>query len=158
MTQPNGTRTLDEMMQVRELFTRLDMLVQERVGARLFTVMAVDVERGTARRLYTNLPGAYAEGGEKPISPGPWFDRVLLMRDIFVANTHEEIAAVFPDAEQIRAAGCESCINIPVEVGGVVLGTLNLLHRAGYYTPERVTAAEALKLAGAVTLLALRDV
>jgi hypothetical protein len=32
-------------------------------------------------------------------------------------------------------------------------GTLNCLHDAGHFTPERVAAAEALKAAGALTFL-----
>ena len=39
------------------------------------------------------------------------------------------------------------------KVAGEVRGTINCLHEAGFYTPERVQAAEALKLPGAVCLL-----
>jgi len=42
---------------------------------------------------------------------------------------------------------------VPIIVAGEFNGTINCLHEAGYYTPERVEAAEALKLPGAVCLL-----
>jgi GAF domain-containing protein len=70
-----------------------------------------------------------------------------------VANSIEEIAAVFSDHELIRSLGCESCLNLPIVVGGIVIGTLNCLDEAGHYTPERVAASETLKQAGAVAFL-----
>ena len=65
----------------------------------------------------------------------------------------EEIAEVFGDHALIDALGCQSVINVPIVVGGTVIGTINCLHEKGYYTPERVAAAEALKLPGAVCML-----
>ena len=61
-----------------------------------------------------------------------------------MANTVEQFAALFPDHAQIRALGCESVINVPLIVGGAVLGTVNILDAAGHFTPERVAAALAL--------------
>jgi len=63
------------------------------------------------------------------------------------------IAAVFPDHELIQSLGCESCLNLPIVVGGIVIGTLNCLDEAGHYTPERVAVSETLKQAGAVAFL-----
>ena len=60
---------------------------------------------------------------------------------------------MFDDFELIRSLGCESVINVPIVVDGDVLGTINCLHEAGFYTPERVAAADALKLPGAACLL-----
>ena len=45
---------------------------------------------------------------------------------------------------------------MPIVVGGEVLGTINCLHEAGFYTRDKVKAAEALKLPGAVCLLLTR--
>ncbi len=49
--------------------------------------------------------------------------------------------------------GCESVINVPIEIDGEVVGTVNCLHEAGFYTPKRIEAAEALKLPAAVCFL-----
>ena len=88
---------------------------------------------------------------ERPRGPGG--DQVEGRHETFVANTIEEIAAVFPDHELIQSLGCESCLNLPIVVAGQVMGTLNCLHEAGHYTADRVAAADTLKQPGALALL-----
>lgn len=139
--------------QPEAVFKALEALVHDTIGVKLFTLMQIDRARGVARRAYTNMPEAYPSSGEKPMHDNAWSDRVERRRETFVANTIEEIAAVFPDHELIRSLGCESCINIPVVVAGQVLGTLNCLHVAGHYTPDRVAASERLKQPGALAFL-----
>ncbi|WP_252869897.1 hydantoinase/oxoprolinase N-terminal domain-containing protein [Brucella pituitosa] len=53
----------------------------------------------------------------------------------------------------ILSLGCESVINVPVIIDGEVVGTLNCLHDRDYYTEDRIRAADALKLPGAVCML-----
>ena len=43
------------------------------------------------------------------------------------------IEAAFADHALILAAGCGSCLNMPVRVDGRTIGALNLLHVAGHY-------------------------
>jgi len=134
-------------------FRALERLVDQTIGVRLFTLMELDRTRGVAWRGYSNMPDAYPTAGEKPMLGGAWLDQVEQKGEIFVANTLDEIAAVFPDYELIDSLGCQSCINIPIFIEGTLRGTLNCLHRAHYYTAERVAAAEQLRLAGAVAFL-----
>ncbi|EAR51877.1 hypothetical protein OG2516_16289 [Oceanicola granulosus HTCC2516] len=134
-------------------FEALARLVQETVGAKLFTTMIIDRENEVVRRNFTNMPDAYPVSGEKPLNKDRWSDIVEGQHKTFVANSIDEIAAVFPDYELIQSLGCESCMNVPVTIDGQVVGTLNCLHEAGYYTDEKVAAAEALKLPGAVAFL-----
>ncbi|RMA42268.1 GAF domain-containing protein [Rhodophyticola porphyridii] len=134
-------------------FDALARLVEETVGARLFTLLEIDHARGVARRSYSNMPEAYPVSGEKEIELNRWSETVSGRHETFVANSIEEIAEVFPDHALIQSLGCESCINVPVVVGGRVIGTLNCLHAAGHYTPEKVAAAETLKLPGAAAFL-----
>ncbi|MEM5478036.1 GAF domain-containing protein [Pacificibacter sp. AS14] len=134
-------------------FKALEALVDKTIGVKLFTLMEVDNERGVARRNYSNMPDAYATSGEKPISDDAWTQQVQGRQETFVANSIEEIAAVFPDHALIQSLGCESCMNLPIVVNGNVIGTLNCLHDAGHFTPERVAAAESLKQAGALAFL-----
>ncbi|MEP6068422.1 MAG: GAF domain-containing protein [Paracoccaceae bacterium] len=134
-------------------FKALEALVHETVGVKLFTLMEIDHARGVARRNYSNMPDAYATSGEKPIQDNSWTEQVQGRHETFVANTIEEIAAVFPDHELIQSLGCESCMNLPIVVHGNVIGTLNCLHEAGHFTPERVAAAENLKQPGALAFL-----
>lgn len=133
----------------------LTRLVDETIGVKLFTTMEIDRARGVARRNFSNMPEAYPVSGEKPLNPNRWSEKVEGRHETFVANTIDEIGEVFPDHELILSLGCESCINIPVVIGGQVVGTLNCLHEAGHYTPERVAASEQLKLPGAVAFLLL---
>lgn len=132
----------------------LETLARKLVGAKLFTTMTVDMKDQVARRAYSSDPVSYPASGTKPIRYDSWFDIVHRERKSFVANTIEDIAKVFPDYELIDSLGCQSVINIPVEVGGELLGTVNCLDIAHHYTPERVAASELLKAPARLAFLA----
>ena len=132
----------------------LETLARAVIGAKLFTTMTVDMKEEVARRAYTSDPVSYPSSGTKPIRYDSWFDVVHKQRQSFVANTIEDIAKVFPDYELIDTLGCQSVINIPVEVGGKLLGTVNCLDVTDHYTPERVKASELLKLPARLAFLA----
>lgn len=132
----------------------LEAFARKLIGAKLFTTMTVDMKNEVARRAYTSDPVSYPSSGTKPIRYDNWFDIVHKERKSFVANTIEDIAKVFPDHELINSLGCQSVVNIPVEVGGELLGTVNCLDVAHHYTPERVAAAELLKMPARLAFLA----
>ncbi|MEE9387855.1 MAG: GAF domain-containing protein [Paracoccaceae bacterium] len=134
-------------------YKALEKLVQDTIGAKLFTLMEVDHRRDVAWRNYTNMPVAYPTKGEKPRMQNRWSKIVDGHHETFVANSIEEIAEVFPDHALIKSLGCESCLNLPIIINGHLRGTLNCLHVAGHYTPERVHAAQTLKTAGALAFL-----
>lgn len=121
-----------------EAFKALQELTQSTVGAKLFTIMTVDMAAEVARRAYTSDPVNYPASGTKPINYGPWFDIVHKDREYFVANTIEDIAKVFFDHELINALGCQSVINMPIIIGNELIATMNILDVEGYYTPDRV--------------------
>jgi len=137
----------------QDAFDALCELTRHVVGVKLFTIMIHDPHTRMAGRIYSNMPDAYPVSGTKPANETDWSRQVMKEKRTFVANTIEDIADVFYDHELIRSLGCESVINVPIIVAGEVRGTINCLHEAGFYTPERVQAAEALKLPGAVCLL-----
>ena len=139
-------------------FAALGRLADAIVGARLFTVMVFDAATGMAQRKFSNMPDAYPVSGTKPANRTRWSIEVMEERRTFVANDYDGIAEVFYDHELIRSLGCEAVINVPVEVAGEVIGTINCLDVAGQYTPERVAAAEALKLPGAACLMLNRSI
>lgn len=134
----------------------LQALAQQIVGAKLFTVTTVDLDAEVARRLYTNMPEAYPVSGTKPITVDPWFEQVVIGKQLFVANTLEAIAGHFPDWELIGSLGCRSCINMPVFVRGKVLGTVNMLDVEGHFAPERVELVEHLRIPAIAAFLAAR--
>ena len=131
-------------------------LVDDTVGTKLMTLMILDEDAGLARRIYSNMPDAYPVSGTKPMEKNPWSEKVLGRRETFVANTIEAIDDVFPDAALIKSLGCESVINIPIEINGKVLGSMNILHEAGHYTNERVEISEHLKLPASLCFLMLK--
>ena len=127
-----------------EAFGALQALVQGTVGAKLFTFMTVDMAAQVARRAYTSDPKNYPSSGTKPIRYDDWFDIVHKQRQYFVANTIADIAKVFPDYELIDSLGCQSVVNMPVVLGGELVGTVNMLDGEGDSTPERVETIREL--------------
>ncbi|WP_226779945.1 GAF domain-containing protein [Oceaniglobus trochenteri] len=135
----------------------LHRLADALIGAKLFTVMRVDMEAGLARRSYTSDAENYPGSGTKPIQQDSWFDVVNGRHELFVANTLADIARVFPDHELIGSLGCGSVINLPVLRGGALIGTVNMLDVEGNYTPERQSAALNQLTLPAIATLATVD-
>lgn len=132
-------------------------LAEAVTGARLVTLLTREPEDGSAERIWTNMPGPYPVSGRKPMNRTRWSEIVLERHETFVANTIGEIAAVFDDHALIQSLGCESCMNLPIIVAGEVIGTVNCLDAAGYWTPERLAGARALILPAAVAYLMHRQ-
>jgi hypothetical protein len=151
---PGFINTVAHMRQPTESFVALGQILREHVGTRLLTASVYDMQAGKSRRVYSEDEVAYPVGGLKPISPGKWTDTVLVRHQIFSSLRIEEIAEVFFDWELIKSLGNESNLNLPIVVGGEVIGTLNLLDRAGYYTAERVAAARDLVPFATIAFLA----
>jgi hypothetical protein len=138
---PSYLATLAGPEQPRAVFAALEAIAVETVGTLLFTAMTFDMQRMQGLRIYSGNEAVYPTGGWKDVTPGLWVETVLEGKRPFSARTIEEIAVVFPDFPLIRSLGCESAMNLPVVVGGRVIGTVNLLHEKGYYTVERVALA-----------------
>ena len=139
--------------QPTKAFEALEALTKELVGVKLFTVMTSATKSKLSERVYSNMPDAYPVSGTKPYTEDIWTEITLRDQQTFVANTIDDISKVFDDYELIRSLGCESVINVPVVIDGAVVGTINCLHEQGFYTDDRVAAAEALKLPGAICMM-----
>ncbi len=139
--------------QPQAVFAALNAMTESVVGVRLFTLMTFDSQTRGACRIYSNRPDVYPVLGTKPVNETYWSDMVLDRHETFVANSLEEIAEVFYDHELIGSLGCQSAINVPIVIAGEVIGTINCLHEGGYYTRDRVLAADRLKLPGAAAFL-----
>lgn len=140
-----------------DAFDALHRFSNANVPVRLWTVMTVDMQAGLARRAFSNKADAYPTSGTKPVTRNAWFDVVHGRRESFVANSIEEIAAVFPDHELIASLGCAACLNLPVVVGGTLAATVNMLDTAGHFTPGRVAQVQVtLALPALAAVLAAR--
>ena len=120
------------------LFDFVAGLIDEAIGSKLTTATLFDVPAGRLRRLYTQNAEAYAVGGFKPIPDNQWTETLIRRQKIYTALSLEAIAVDFADWQLIGSLGCESIANLPIVVGGQTIGAFNLLHEAGYYTPERL--------------------
>jgi hypothetical protein len=148
-------RALGAATRADAAFDALHALTRATVGVRLFTIMTVDMERMLARRAYTSDPVNYPCSGTKPVEMNRWFEVVHARREIFVANTLAEIAEVFPDHVLIGSLGCGSVVNLPIELGGQLVATMNILDREHHYAPARVSVIRAdLSLPAKAALLA----
>ena len=119
-------------------FRALDDALAESVGHILFTVLVHHPGPRQSERRYTNRPAEYPVGGRKPVTDSPWMRQVIHRGEPYIGRTREDIATVFYDHELIASLGCESVLNMPVRWRGETLGTLNLLHRAGWYEAHHV--------------------
>ncbi len=127
------------------------------VGAKLFTMTADNPKGGYVRRVYSSDEVAYPVLGTKPIVFDETYRKMTEERFVYVVNSVEAMRADFPDLDLIVALGCGSAINMPIVAGGEMLGSVNLLHEEGWYTPERVAAARLLTVPAIACFLILRS-
>lgn len=128
-----------------QILSGLEALVLETIGAVIFSCSTFDLTAGKSRRFFTNLPDIYPVAGLKDIVRNRWTAQVLDRKQTFVANKLEEIREVFPDHAIIESLGCGSVINMPVFLANQFLGTVNILHKPGYYSAARQTRFQQLR-------------
>jgi hypothetical protein len=142
--------------QPNALLAKLDRALEQTVGHKLFTVLVLNEEVGQNQRYYSNQPKAYPVGGSKPIDRSSAFYRdIVLAGKPRVCYDYEDMKRAFFDHELIRSLGCESAVNYPVRWNGKTIGSLNLLHRAGWYNERNVAAISPF---AALSVPALLDI
>src|SRR5882757_4501448 len=126
-------RTPDQPLSICQA---LEKLSGETIGHQLFTGMRFDSARAEVQRIYSNLPSAYPAGGRKQKKATAWANQVLGEMKVFRGTGPADIQSAFDDHETILGLGLGSVLNIPVVFEGRCLGTMNLLHQAGWYRSE----------------------
>jgi hypothetical protein len=127
--------------QPNAVLAQLDRALEQAVGHKLFTVLVLNEEVGQNQRYYSNQPKAYPVGGSKPIDrSSALYTDVIIAGKPRICYNYEDIKRAFFDHELIRSLGCESAVNYPVRWNGKTIGTLNLLHQAGWYNEHNVAA------------------
>ena len=125
---------LESVFAATDLHAALDAALAEVVGHKLFTLMVIDWGKEEAARIYSNRPEEYPVKGRKPLGAlTGWGKHVLEGRQHWIGHNADDIRWAFFDHEIIAGLSCASCLNVPVIDGGRVLGTVNLLHEAGWY-------------------------
>jgi len=130
------TEALASPEQPPRIFRALEALSGEVIGHRLFTIMRFDPARSEVERLYSNMPEVYRVGGRKKKADTAWANHILHDKKVYRANDAAGIRAAFDDSTTILGLGLESVLNIPVVFEGRCVGTMNLLHEAGWYQPS----------------------
>ena len=118
------------------VYRAVEALSGEVVGHRLFTIMRFDVAQAEVERVHSSMPAVYPVGGRKAKKETAWSDHTLRDMKVFRASGADAIRAAFEDHATILSLGLASVLNIPLVLGGRCIGTMNLLHEAGWYTPE----------------------
>ena len=118
------------------IYAAVESVSGQVMGHRLFTIMRFDADRSEVERVHSNLPSVYPVGGRKKKADTKWADHVLRAMKVFRGTTHEDIRSAFDDHQTILSLGLGSVINLPIVFEGRCLGTMNLLHEAGWYRPE----------------------
>ena len=127
------------------------------IGAKLFTLTAINMAAGHVRRVYSSNTAAYPLLGTKPIVLDPWFEAMRTERRITVINTAAGMEGQFPDLALIRSLGLNASISIPIMAGNDLLGTINALDAEGRYTDDKVAAAADLIIPATAVFLILRN-
>ncbi len=125
-----------------DILAALDPALDAVFGHKLYTALLYHGPEGGVERYYTSNPDSYPVGGRKPPNPSPWTQQFLVEGNPYIGYDADDIRAVFFDHELIISLGCESILNIPVSHKGQVLGTLNILHEAGWYGEDDIPTAK----------------
>jgi hypothetical protein len=141
--------------QPEAVFAALREATGTAIGHVLFTVLLADPVRNESQRVYSSHPAEYPVGGRKPITDSEWFRIIRDRGEVWIGSTYEDVRWAFFDHELIRSLGCESAMNVPVRWSGRTWGTLNLLHRAGWYRPEDAATGQLFAAMATPALLEL---
>jgi transcriptional regulator with GAF, ATPase, and Fis domain len=123
------------------LYRAIDEAVQRLVGHKLFTLLVVDGQE--VARVYSSNPKDYPVSGRKPMNRTPWGDHVMKGRKTWIARSAEDIKWAFFDHQLIHSLGCDSCVNVPVVYDDKVIGTMNVLHEAGWFDEAKAATIGA---------------
>lgn len=134
----------------------VERITAETIGHGLFTVMLLHRGAMQVQRIHSSRPDVYPVGGRKEKRDTAWGRQVLDRAEPFLGVSAADIRAHFEDHETIANLGLASILNMPVLYDGRVLGTMNLLHAAGYYGEEDIPSARLLAGALSPALLALQ--
>ena len=134
----------------------LHALADALIGARLFTLTAIEMPLMQVRRVYSSHPEVYPVLGTKPIVLDDWFEAMRTERRITAINTAAGMEGQFPDLDLIRSLGCNASLSVPIMVGNELIGTINALDAEGRYGPEAITRAADLFVPATAVFLILR--
>lgn len=122
----------------RDDINGLHLLVEnalaELVAFRLLTILRL--EGSKLYRIHTSDLVSYPTGGSKDIAQDQWLSSMLHGGVPVISDNAEQVRERFFDHEAIFTLDCESVMNVPVVGVHGTMGSVNLLHHAGWFTQE----------------------
>jgi hypothetical protein len=124
---------------VLAIYQSVQAALEELIGFKLLTVLRLEGQRLV--RMHTSDLQTYPAGGSKDISADRWLQEMLAGGTPIITPDEETLRQRFFDHETIFSLGCGSVLNYPVTSPRGTLGSVNLLHRAGWYEPGHALLA-----------------
>jgi hypothetical protein len=121
-------------------FQGLELAMGQVIGHRLFTIMRHDGH--FSRRVHSNRPDVYPEGGTKAHRDIRWMAQLEEGRAC-VINGEAAVREGFTDHQLLLDLGGTSALKLPVIWNGRLIGVINLLDGPRLYT--EADAALAMK-------------
>lgn len=125
-------------------FRAMDAAMQAVIGHSYVTVLLYHADLQETERFYSSNPEAYPVAGRKDVRPTSWTETLLINQECYIGYDADDIKANFFDHELIHSLGCDAILNVPVVYDGVTLGTINLVHEAGWYDEGDIEIAKTL--------------
>ena len=113
-------------------------------GVTSMTMLARVEQRQIMRRIASSDIAHFPLGGFDPIDDSPWCRRILVEQRPILGNTPDEMTAYIPEAADLVAIGLEAITCVPMVIGGVTCGSVNLMGPAHTFSPKTLAAVEAL--------------
>ncbi len=136
------------------LFEILCARLHESVGHELLTLLAPD-ERGIRLvRPYSSKPDQFPPGEADLVEGTRWFRELFVEKRPVVANDRHAIREWLPDYNDAAAAGYASLLNLPIVLGGEVVGLINMMAGRRHFDERRVEATRLQTPLAALVLLA----
>ncbi len=127
-----------------DTFALVEELAGRVLGHRLFTVMRLDEATGEVERVHSSRPDVYPVGGRKAKRGTAWGDVVIGRGEVYLGRTAADVRWAFDDHPLLLSLGLEAVLNVPVSFQGRRLGTMNLMHEAGWYDAPDVATGRLL--------------
>ena len=117
------------------LVAALNPLLLALPGVRTVTYLTIDLGRKETRRIGTSQGEGFPAGFAEPI-PDAWFQGICIERRALIGDNPQQMAEFLPETPELVAAGYGATLCLPIIIGGVSRGTVNLLGDAGIFTRE----------------------
>lgn len=127
-----------------DLYRSIERMADTAIGFQMLTVMRYNAATSELARVHSNHPNDYPIGGSKVKEPSPWKQALLIDCQPVLSNTPESVRAHFDDHRRLAGLGIEAILNIPIVRRGQCIGTLNLGHRAGWFSDAHIDAGIVL--------------